>query len=115
MRTEREARSDTSEHTPAVRAVTGTDRAACTVTIDRGEITVLGDTPRRRMRSAHVAIGVTAMAAAALTGCSSSPDYAAVCVDEQTQERVSDYECDDDDHDSTAAARQFYIWYYLGS
>ncbi|HWM07610.1 MAG TPA: hypothetical protein VNP92_35215 [Actinophytocola sp.] len=53
---------------------------------------------------------MTAMAAAALTGCSSSPDYAAVCVDEQTQERVSDYECDD--HGSYGGS---YIWYYLGS
>lgn len=64
------------------------------------------------MRSAQVAIGVTAMAAATLTGCSSEPDYDAVCIDEQTQERVSDYECDDDDGSYGGST---YVWYYLRS
>ena len=69
----------------------------------------MGDIPRRRMRSVSVAIGVTAVAAAALSGCSSSPDYNAVCVDERTQQRVSDRDCDDDGtYGST------YRWYYLG-
>jgi hypothetical protein len=63
------------------------------------------------MRSATVAIGVTAVVAAALSGCSSSEDYTAVCVDEDTMERVSDYECDDDDNYGGGS----YIWYYLGS
>ncbi|HEX6357901.1 hypothetical protein [Actinophytocola sp.] len=68
----------------------------------------MGDIPRRRMRSVSVAIGVTAVAAAALSGCSSSPDYNAVCIDERTQQRVDDDECDD----TTGGTRS---WYYLGS
>jgi hypothetical protein len=55
----------------------------------------------------NVTIGVTAVVAAALSGCSSDPDYNAVCIDEETQERVSDYQCDDDSGT--------YSWYYLGS
>ncbi len=72
----------------------------------------MGDTLRRRMRSASVAIGVTALAAAALSGCTSSPDYNAVCVDEETQERVPDDYCDDDDTYSSYGGG--YTWYYIG-
>lgn len=70
-------------------------------------------TPRRRMRSATVAIGVTALAASGLTGCSSSADYAAVCVDPDTQERVDDDQCDDNS-DYNGAGSGFF-WYYLGA
>ncbi len=72
----------------------------------------MGDTPRRRMRSASVAIGVTALAAAALSGCTSSPDYNTVCIDEETRERVDDEYCEDDGYSSYGGG---YIWYYLGS
>lgn len=72
----------------------------------------MGDTPRRRMRSASVAIGVTALAAAALSGCTSSPDYNTVCIDEETRERVDDEYCEDDDYSSYGGG---YSWYYLGS
>lgn len=73
----------------------------------------MGDTPRRRMRSASVVIGVTALAAAALSGCTSSPDYQAVCIDEDTRERVADYECEDDDDYSSYSGG--YSWYYISS
>lgn len=74
----------------------------------------MADIPRRRMRSARVAIGVTAVVAAALTGCSASEDYTAVCVDEDTMERVSDDDCDDD-NDGYGTSGGSYVWYYLGS
>lgn len=70
-------------------------------------------TPRRRMRSATVAIGVTALAASGLTGCATSADYAAVCVDPDTQERVDDDQCDDTS-DYNGAGTGFF-WYYLGA
>lgn len=70
----------------------------------------MGDVPRRRMRSVRVAIGVTAVTAAALSGCTSTPDYDAVCIDEETQERVSDYECEDD----YSSSGGIYSWYYIG-
>lgn len=69
----------------------------------------MGDIPHRRMRSVSVAIGVTAVAAAALSGCSSSPDYTALCIDDETRERVSDYHCDDDSWSSGGT----YSWYYI--
>lgn len=70
----------------------------------------MADNLHRRMRSASVAIGVTAVVAAALSGCSLSENYTAVCVDEDTMERVSDYDCDDDSYGTNS-----YVWYYLGS
>ncbi|WP_246081828.1 hypothetical protein [Nocardioides litoris] len=74
-------------------------------------------TARRRMRSSGVAIGVTALMAAGLTGCSSSADYAAVCVDPETQERVPDDECDDadDDYDGDSVGSSGFFWYYLAA
>lgn len=65
----------------------------------------------RRMRSMSVAIGVTAVAAAALSGCTSTPDYEAVCIDEQTYERVDDDMCDDNEYNSYGGG---YTWYYYG-
>jgi hypothetical protein len=65
------------------------------------------------MRSTSVALGVTAVMASGLTGCASSPDYAAVCVDPQTEERVADDQCDDDS-DYNGAGSGFF-WYYLGA
>ncbi len=69
---------------------------------------------RRRMRSSSVALGITAMMAANLTGCASdSADYAAVCVDPETKERVDDDECDDDrDYNGVGGG---FFWYYLGA
>ncbi len=51
----------------------------------------------RRRRSQAVALGVTAvLAAASLTACGSGdddPQYAGVCVDQQTGERLEDEQC----------------------
>lgn len=68
----------------------------------------MGDGSRRRMRSVSVVIGVTAVAAAAMSGCTSNPDYEAVCVDE-SNERVDDDLCDDDQYSSYGSG---YHWYY---
>jgi hypothetical protein len=65
---------------------------------------------RRRMRSASISLGITAVMASSLTGCASSADYAAVCVDPDTQERVDDDQCDDDGGGGTG-----FFWYYLAA
>ena len=69
---------------------------------------------RRRMRSSSVALGVTALMASTLTGCGSdSADYAAVCVNPETEERVDDDQCDDDrDYNGVGGG---FFWYYLGA
>jgi hypothetical protein len=64
----------------------------------------------RRMRSASISLGITALMASSLTGCASSADYAAVCVDPDTQERVADEQCDDDGGGGTG-----FFWYYLAA
>lgn len=70
-------------------------------------------TPRRRMRSSSISLGITALMASSLTGCSSSADYAAVCVDPETEERVDDDQCDDDsDYNGVGTG---FFWYYLGA
>ncbi|WP_295661082.1 hypothetical protein [uncultured Nocardioides sp.] len=71
-------------------------------------------TARRRMRSTGVSLGVTAIMAAGLSGCASSPDYAAVCVDPDTDERVDDDQCDDDRAAGSGVGGAF-LWYYLGA
>ncbi len=68
---------------------------------------------RRRMRSSSIALGITAVMASNLTGCATSADYAAVCVDPGTQERVEDDQCDDDS-DYNGAGTGFF-WYYLAA
>ena len=65
---------------------------------------------RRRMRSTSISLGITAVMASSLTGCASSADYAAVCVDPDTQERVADDQCDDDGGGGTG-----FFWYYLAA
>lgn len=69
---------------------------------------------RRRMRSTSVALGITAVMASNLTGCAStSADYAAVCVEPETQERVPDDQCDtDSDYNGVGGG---FFWYYLGA
>jgi hypothetical protein len=65
------------------------------------------------MRSASISLGITAVMASSLTGCATSADYAAVCVDPDTQERVDDDQCDDDsDYNGTGSG---FFWYYLGA
>lgn len=68
---------------------------------------------RRRMRSTSISLGITAVMASSLSGCASSADYAAVCVDPQTQQRVDDDQCDDDsDYRGTGSG---FFWYYLAA
>ena len=70
-------------------------------------------TSRRRMRSASISLGITAVMASSLTGCATSADYAAVCVDPQTEQRVDDAQCDDDsDYNGVGTG---FFWYYLGA
>ena len=70
-------------------------------------------TARRRMRSASISLGITAVMASSLTGCATSADYAAVCVDPETEQRVDDDQCDDDsDYNGTGTG---FFWYYLAA
>ena len=68
----------------------------------------------RRMRSHTVLLGVTALAASSLTGCASQPDYAAICTDPQTNQRVDDSQCDDSDEprDYSPGLGGFF-WFYM--
>lgn len=67
--------------------------------------------PTTRRRSASVTLGIAAVLAATLSGCSAGADddveydYGAVCADRQTELRVND----DDDCDD----RGSYAWYYI--
>jgi hypothetical protein len=70
---------------------------------------------KRRMRSAGITLGLTALVAASLTGCArdEQPDYAAICVDPQTQTRTDDGNCKDDReyHGSGAG----FFWFYMAT
>lgn len=76
-----------------------------------------GGTARRRYRSAGVALGGAALLAAGLAGCASDSgdysdeeaDYAQVCVNESTGERVEDAGCDDPAYRSTHGLAWFFI------
>ena len=68
------------------------------------------DTQHTQRRSASVTVGVAAVLVATLSGCSASAEeeeyeYGAVCVDQNTQQRVGD----DDDCDEGPS----YGWYYV--
>lgn len=71
---------------------------------------------RTRRASRAVPLGLTVLAASTLTGCGGDPDVAAVCVDPQTNERVSDGQCDpgDEPNDYNGVGSGFF-WYYLGT
>jgi hypothetical protein len=72
-------------------------------------------TAPRRMRSRTVLLGITAIAAQTLSGCAASePDYAAICTDPQTHERVDDSQCDDSDapRDYSPGLGGFF-WFYM--
>lgn len=69
--------------------------------------------PTRRWRSTSVALGVTAVVAASLTGCSEANNRA-ICVDPETELRVDDDNCDEDDDDYGGSGSGYY-WYYLRS
>lgn len=68
------------------------------------------------MRSAGITLGLTALVAASLTGCSTEeeqPDYAAICVDPQTEQRTNDENCTDEReyHGSGAG----FFWFYMAT
>lgn len=67
-------------------------------------------------KSAAVVLGVTALLAPSLSACSSDDgvDNQAVCVDQETQERVPDSECDDGRSGGGVGASPF-LWYFLGT
>lgn len=71
----------------------------------------------RRMRSGTVLLGVTALAASSLTGCAAQPEYAAICADPQTHERVDDSQCDDsqEPRDYSPGLGGFFWFYMLSS
>lgn len=73
---------------------------------------------RRRMRSVGITLGLTALVAASLTGCSNGDDedqsdYQAICVDPETQQRADDDECKDDREYNGSGAGFF--WFYMAT
>lgn len=73
----------------------------------------------RRRASGVVALGVTAALATSLTGCSSDSnevdaDYAKICRDETTQERLDDAECENRVSNSHVSAGWFFLPLLLG-
>lgn len=72
--------------------------------------------PASRRRSAAVAVGAAALVAASLTSCSPSPKYdgAAVCVDQATNKRLPDRDCNDGHRSGGYYGGGYPGWYYLG-
>ena len=68
---------------------------------------------RSRLRSVAVTLGAVPLLAATLTACGSDEDYdySAICVDPNTQVRVDDDNCDDDDRGGGVGV---FGWYFLG-
>jgi hypothetical protein len=75
-----------------------------------------GEFPLAQRKSTVVALGITALLAPSLSACSSNDDVdnQAVCVDQQTQQRVPDDECGDDRASGGIGASPF-LWYFLGT
>ena len=71
----------------------------------------------RRRSTRVVAAGTAAFAALALTGCGGDPDpdYQGVCVDPQTEQRVDDERCDDDDGRGGFGLVPFFLFFPLGA
>jgi hypothetical protein len=69
-------------------------------------------------KSAAVVLGVTALLAPSLSACSNDDDGVdnqAVCVDQETQERVPDDQCDDDRSSGGGVGASPFLWYFLGT
>ncbi len=70
-------------------------------------------------KSAAVVLGVTALLAPSLAACSSDDDTVdnqAVCVDEETQVRVDDDQCNPDGSRATSGiGGSAFLWYFLGT
>ncbi len=69
--------------------------------------------PRKSTRA--ISLGITALMAVTLTGCSASTtevdaDYAKVCRDQNTQQRVEDSECSSS---GSRTSGSHFGWYYL--
>lgn len=64
-----------------------------------------------RRRSVAVSVGAVALVTVGLSGCSREPDYdyAGVCVDEQTNTRVTDDRCDG----HTSGFHGGFGWYFI--
>ena len=64
-----------------------------------------------------VASGTALFAAAVLTGCGSDPepDYQGVCVNQSTQTRVEDDQCDDDGHRAGGGGGIGFAWLLFAS
>lgn len=72
----------------------------------------------RRMRSAGITLGLTALVAASLTGCSNDddqPEYAAICVDPQTEQRTDDANCKDEREYNGAGSGAGFFWFYMAT
>jgi hypothetical protein len=67
-------------------------------------------------KSTVVALGITALLAPSLSACSSNDDVdnQAVCVDQETQQRVDDNQCADERSSGGLGASPF-LWYFLGT
>lgn len=70
-------------------------------------------------KSAAVVLGITALLAPSLSACGSDDndevDNQAVCVDQETQERVSDEECDPEGDRVSGPGGSIFLWYFLGT
>ncbi|MFA7267540.1 MAG: hypothetical protein WC054_14620 [Candidatus Nanopelagicales bacterium] len=60
-------------------------------------------------RSAAVALGGAAILSTALAGCATEADYAQVCVDQQTQQRINETDCEPGSPRYGTTAGWFYI------
>lgn len=78
---------------------------------------LVGEYPLAQRKSTVVALGITALLAPSLSACSSSNDEVdnqAVCVDQETQQRVPDNECGDNRASGGIGSSPF-LWYFIGS
>ncbi len=72
-------------------------------------------------KSAAVVLGITALLAPSLSACGGGGDdndeveSQAVCIDEETQERVSDEECDPEGDRVSGPGGSIFLWYFLGT
>ena len=69
-------------------------------------------------KSAAVMLGITALLAPSLAACGSDDDGVdnqAVCVDPDTQERVDDDQCDDNDNNGGGIGSSPFLWYFIGT
>jgi len=82
------------------------------------EATERRNTKRKRRRAVVISLGVTALLAGTITAVVASQnddeDYAQVCTDESTQQRVEDEKCEDSGASSTAGrSHTHYGWYFF--